>query len=184
MQAKRSAQLPRGAFAVWMTGLSGAGKTTLARALIAELKGRGLRCELLDGDEVRAAFFPELGFSRADREKNLRRIAALAEMLLKHEVVAVVSTISPYKAIREEARQRLGNFVEVFVDCPLEICANRDVKGLYRRAQAGEIEAFTGTHDPYERPENPEVRLATHDEGAERSLAKLKARLHELGYLA
>src|SRR5437763_915381 len=153
-------------FTVWFTGLSGAGKSTLANLLAEQLRERGKRVELLDGDEVRQNLSSGLGFSKTDRDANIRRIAFVAKLLSRNGVVAITAAISPYREIRDEARAEIKNFVEVFVDCPLEVCEERDIKGLYARARAGEITQFTGISDPYEPPLNPEVTVHTERESA------------------
>lgn len=152
--------MDRTGFVVWLTGLPAAGKSTAARALGAALESRGTRVEILDGDVVRRALWPELGYSRADRDANIARFARLAALLARHGIAAIVAAISPYRAARQDARAAAGErFIEVFVDTPLEVCEARDPKGLYRRARAGEISMMTGIDDPYEPPARPEVRL-------------------------
>lgn len=158
---------------VWFTGLSGAGKTTITQAVAQELRVQGYRIEILDGDVVRENLTKGLGFSKADRDENIRRIGFVAHLLTRNDVIVLVSTISPYREIRDEVRQRIGNFVEVYVSAPLEICEQRDVKGLYKRARAGEIKSFTGIDDPYEPPLTPEVECKTHQETLEESVAKV-----------
>ena len=170
-------------FTVWFTGLSGSGKSTIAELLCEELERRGVRWELLDGDVVRTHLSKGLGFSREDRDTNILRIGWLAERLTYHGVAAVCSAISPYRAIRDEVRKRVGKFVEVFVDCPLDECIRRDRKGLYAKALAGELPNFTGVSDPYEPPESPEVVLHTAQESPEECVRQLVVRLEELGYL-
>lgn len=144
-------------FTIWLTGLSGAGKSTVSDLVAERLQAVGMRVEVLDGDAVRAGLNTDLGFSREHRETNVRRLGWLCEMLNRHGVVAIVAAISPYRATREEVRARLPRFAEVHMDCDVEILAARDVKGLYKRALAGEIPAFTGVSDPYEAPTSPEV---------------------------
>lgn len=151
---------------LWFTGLSGAGKSTLAGAVAVELAGRGVAVEVLDGDEVRTHLSAGLGFSRADRDTNVTRVGWVAATLAKHGVVAITAAISPYRDARAQARataeaKAAGGFVEVFADAPLEVCEDRDVKGLYARARAGEIAAFTGISDPYEPPQAPEAHVRT-----------------------
>ncbi|AEB12563.1 Adenylyl-sulfate kinase [Marinithermus hydrothermalis DSM 14884] len=168
---------------VWFTGLSGAGKTTLARAIYDELKRRGHRVEILDGDVVRQYLTKGLGFSKEDRDENIRRIGFVAHLLTRNGVIVLVSAISPYRATREEVRRNIGDFIEVYVNAPLEVCEARDVKGLYKKARAGEIKNFTGIDDPYEPPVNPEVECRTDLESVEESVAKVLGKLEELGYL-
>src|SRR5262249_27024701 len=171
-------------FTIWFTGLSGAGKTTLARAIESQLKERGLRVEVLDGDIIRTNLSKGLGFSKEDRDTNIRRIGFVCNLLSRNEVVAIAAAISPYREIRDELRQQIGDFVEVYVHCPLEVLADRDVKGLYKKALAGEIKHFTGVDDPYEEPYSPEVVVNTDVELPDESAAKIIARLEELGYVA
>jgi adenylylsulfate kinase len=168
---------------VWFTGLSGAGKTTISRAVEQELKSYGYKVEILDGDVVRQNLTKGLGFSKEDRDENIRRVGFVAELLTRNQVIVLVSAISPYQKIREEVRQKIGNFVEVYVNAPLAICEQRDVKGLYKKARAGEIKNFTGIDDPYEAPLNPEVECRTDLESVEESVSKVLAKLQELGYL-
>jgi adenylyl-sulfate kinase len=170
-------------FTVWFTGLSGAGKTTLSEKLAALLRERGCKVEVLDGDVVRIHLSKGLGFSREDRDENIRRIGFVCQLLSKHDVVAVAAAISPYRAARDQVRQELGRFVEVFVTCPLATLVKRDVKGLYARALRGEIENFTGVSDPYEPPLNPEIVVETDRETVEASVRKIMVRLEALGYL-
>jgi adenylylsulfate kinase len=169
---------------LWFTGLSGAGKTTITRALAQELTSQGYSLEILDGDIVRENLTKGLGFSKEDRDENIRRIGFVANLLTRHGVIVLVSAISPYRDIREEVRGKIGNFVEVFVNAPLAVCEDRDVKGLYKRARAGEIKSFTGIDDPYEPPANPEVECRTDKEELSASVAKVINKLTELGYLA
>src|SRR5215472_17237481 len=152
-------------FTLWFTGLSGAGKSTLAGELIRRLAGA--RAELLDGDVVRTNLSQGLGFSREDRDTNVRRIGFVAELLSRNGVISVVAAISPYRSTREEMRSRIQNFVEVFVDCPLDVLTARDPKGLYRRALAAEIPHFTGVSDLYEPPHNPDITVRTDLESME-----------------
>lgn len=169
---------------VWLTGLSGAGKSTITDALEAELRARGCKLEVLDGDIVRTNLTKGLGFSKEDRDINIRRIGFVSHLLTRNGVIVLVSAISPYRAVREEVRATIGDFVEVYVSAPLEVCESRDVKGLYKKARAGEIKQFTGIDDPYEPPANPEVNCETHKETLEESVGKVIAKLEELGYLA
>ena len=146
---------------VWFTGLSGAGKTTISEAVEKTLRSHGYKVEPLDGDIVRQNLTKGLGFSKADRDENIRRIGFVAQLLSRNGVVVLVSAISPYREIRDEVRGRIGDFVEVFVNAPLETCEERDIKGLYKKARAGEIKGFTGIDDPYEAPLKPEVECRT-----------------------
>ncbi len=146
---------------VWFTGLSGAGKTTICKSVYAELLTRGYRVEMLDADVVRKQFWPDLGFSRVDRDENIRRIGFLAQLLTRNGIIALVAAISPYRAARNEARNKICRFLEVHVDAPLRVCEERDPKGLYRRARSGDLHSFTGIDDPYEVPLAPEIRCAT-----------------------
>jgi adenylylsulfate kinase len=171
-------------FTLWFTGFSGAGKTTVSAIVGKELRDRGLKVEVLDGDIVRTHLSKGLGFSRADRDTNIRRIAFVSKLLTRNGVAVIVAAISPYRNIRDEVRADIGRFVEVFVKCPLETCMERDVKGLYKRAMAGEIPAFTGVSDPYEEPLSPELVLETHREDPETSARRVIATIERLGYLA
>jgi len=146
---------------VWFTGLSGSGKSTLSLAVYEQLSTTGYRVQLLDGDEVRLFLSRDLGFSKQDRDENIRRIGYVAELLTKNGVITLVSAISPYRSARDAGRGRIPNFLEVYVNAPVEECERRDVKGLYKRARAGEIKAFTGISDPYEAPESPELECRT-----------------------
>ena len=170
-------------FTVWFTGLSGSGKTTIAHQLERVLRDRGLKVEVLDGDVVRTHLSKGLGFSKEDRDTNIRRIGFVAHLLSRNGVAAICSAISPYREIRDENRSLIGDFVEVYLKCPIDVLQQRDVKGLYAKALRGEIPNFTGVSDPYEEPLNPEVVLETDRETEEESLAKVLAKLEELGYL-
>jgi adenylylsulfate kinase len=170
-------------FTLWFTGLSGAGKTTIAEIVEHELRERGRSVEVLDGDIVRTNLSKGLGFSRDDRNINVLRIGFVANLLTRNGVAVIVSAISPYKEARDQVRRRIIDFVEVFVDAPLEVCAQRDVKGLYEKAFAGEIGQFTGVSDPYEPPAAPELHLKTDEETPEESASRVITRLEELGYL-
>jgi sulfate adenylyltransferase/3'-phosphoadenosine 5'-phosphosulfate synthase len=170
-------------FTLWFTGMSGAGKSTIANAITPKLQALGRRVEILDGDEVRTNLSKGLGFSKEDRDTNIRRIGYVAQLLTRNGAAVITAAISPYREIRDEVRSRIGNFVEVYVKCPLETLIARDVKGLYKKALAGEIKEFTGVSDPYEEPLNPEVVVETHKETIEESANKILARLGELGYL-
>ncbi len=170
-------------FTLWFTGLSGAGKTTIAEIVEHELKERGRRVEVLDGDIVRTNLSKGLGFSREDRNINVLRIGFVANLLTRNGVAVIVSAISPYKEARDQVRRRIIDFVEVFVDVPLEVAAERDVKGLYKKAFAGEIEGFTGVSDPYEPPVAPDLVLKTDEEEPHESARKVIEKLEFFGYL-
>ncbi len=170
-------------FTLWFTGLSGAGKSTIANALVERLQALGRRVELLDGDEIRKNLSQGLGFSKADRDANIARIAFVAKLLSRNGVIAITAAISPYRETRDNARAEIGNFVEVFVDCPLEVCEQRDAKGLYARARSGEIKQFTGISDPYEAPLNPEITVHTDRENVDQEVEIVLSKLTELGYL-
>jgi adenylylsulfate kinase len=160
-------------FTVWLTGLSGAGKTTIALELERELKGRSLYLERLDGDTVREGLTRDLGFSKEDRDKNIERVTFVAKLLSRNGVGVVASFISPYREARENVRRETTNFIEVYVNAPLDVCASRDVKGLYKKALAGELKGFTGVDDPYEAPESPEITVYTDRETVAESAAKI-----------
>lgn len=168
---------PDPVWTIWFTGLPCSGKTTLAQGLAKCLRARGLRVEVFDGDEVRAQFSPELSFSKADRDINVRRIAHLCTLLNRHEVIAIAAAVSPYASLREEARRAViaqgGIFVEIHCQCALEELRRRDVKGLYRKADFGEVPCFTGISDPYEEPTAPEIRLHTDRQSMEICLADI-----------
>ncbi|MBE9112511.1 adenylyl-sulfate kinase [Nodosilinea sp. LEGE 07298] len=169
---------------IWFTGLSGSGKSTIARALETELRQRGCQLEVLDGDIVRTNLTKGLGFSKEDRDENIRRIGFVSHLLTRNGVVVLVSAISPYREARDTVRDRIGDFVEVFVDAPLDVCEDRDVKGLYKKARAGEIKQFTGIDDPYEAPLNPEVHCHTDQQTVDESVAQVIGKLEAMGYLA
>lgn len=167
-------------FTLWFTGLSGAGKTTISEIVGRELAARGSRLEILDGDIVRENLSKGLGFSKEDRDTNIRRIAFVADLLSRNGTPVITAAISPYRAIRAEARELMGDrFIEVYIDASVEVCAERDVKGLYAKAFAGEIKEFTGVSDPYEPPLNPEIDLKTAEEEPEESAARLITYLEE-----
>lgn len=171
-------------FTIWFTGLSGAGKSTISDIVERELRERGHRVEVLDGDVVRTNLSKGLGFSKEDRDTNIRRIGWVCQVLTRNDVVAIAAAISPYRAVRDEVRDAVGRFVEVYVEAPIEVLAERDVKGLYKKALAGEITGFTGVSDPYEPPMNPEVTC--HSDGREtpeESAQKVLSKLAELRYL-
>src|SRR5712692_174150 len=170
-------------FTIWLTGLPSSGKSTLARLVEAEIRDRGFPVMVLDGDEVRTWLTAGLGFARADREENIRRIAHLAMFQNRGGVATITAAISPYQGPRDEARRLIGRFVEVYVNCPLEVCEQRDVKGLYKKARRGEILAFTGVSDPYEPPVAAEVVVRTDRESQEQCVARIMERVEDLGFL-
>lgn len=171
-------------FTLWFTGLSGAGKSTISGIIEKRLREAGAKVEVLDGDVVRENLSKGLGFSKEDRDENIRRIGFVCELLSRNGVIAMVAAISPYRAVREQIRQRIQNFVEVYVECPLEVVASRDVKGLYKKAIAGEIPQFTGVSDPYEPPLNPEVVVHSASQSPEESANRVWAKLEELGLIS
>jgi len=170
-------------FTIWFTGLSGAGKSTISEILERELRALGRKVEVLDGDVVRTHLSKGLGFSKEDRDTNIRRIGWVCEVLSRNDVIAIGAAISPYRAIRDEIRERIPNFFEVFVDVPLEVLIQRDTKGLYKKALAGEIKGFTGIDDPYEAPLDPELVIHTDKETPEESAGRILAALRELRYI-
>jgi adenylylsulfate kinase len=167
---------------IWLTGLSGAGKTTICRFLETELRRTGYKIEVLDGDVVRQNLSKGLTFSKEDRNENIRRIGFVAHLLTRNNVIVLVSVISPYRAIREEVKAQIEDFIEVYVNAPLEVCEQRDVKGLYKKARAGEIKNFTGIDDLYEIPLEPDVECKTNQESIAQSVNKVLTKLEELGY--
>ena len=168
---------------IWFTGLSGSGKTTIAHQVEETLLESGVPVEILDGDVVRENLSKGLGFSKEDRDINIRRIAFVAHLLQRNGVFVITAAISPYRAIREEARAMIKDFVEVYAEAPLEVCEERDVKGLYAKARAGEIKGFTGVDDPYEPPPRPEVTCKTDQETVEESAQKVIDKLVQLKFL-
>ena len=170
-------------FTLWFTGLSGAGKTTIAELVRPELERRDRLVEWLDGDEVREHLSKGLGFSKEDRDTNILRIGFVANLLSRNGVVTIVSAISPYREARNQCRAMIQDFVEVFVHATVEECARRDVKGLYARALAGEITGFTGVDDPYEAPQSPEIYIDTMSQEPDESLQRILDRLVEIGYI-
>ena len=170
-------------FTLWFTGLSGAGKSTISEIVERDLRERGLKVEVLDGDVVRTHLSKGLTFSKEDRDTNIRRIGWVCEVLTRNDVVAIAAAISPYRAVRDEVRERIGRFVEVYVECSIEHLAERDVKGLYKKALAGEIKNFTGVSDPYEAPLSPEVTYHSDRETVQESAGKILAKLEEMGYV-
>lgn len=170
-------------FTIWFTGLSGAGKSTLSEIIEQQLRARGRNVEILDGDVVRTHLSKGLGFSKEDRDTNIKRIAFVCGLLSRNGVICISAAISPYREAREWAREHIGNFVEIYVKCPLDVCRERDVKGLYKLVDEGKIKNFTGVDDPYEEPEHPELVIETNTEDVEESVARIFAKLEELGYL-
>jgi len=170
-------------FVLWFTGLSGAGKSTISGILEARLRSAGAKVEVLDGDVVRTHLSKGLTFSKEDRDINIRRIGFVAELLARHGVIVLVAAISPYRAVREEVRSTIANFVEVYVECPIAVLAERDVKGLYKKALAGEIAHFTGVSDPYEPPLNPEVTVHSSLETPQESADRIWATLERSGLI-
>ena len=168
---------------LWFTGLSGAGKSTLAKAVEGELRRRNCRVEVLDGDIVRTNLSKGLGFSKEDRDTNVRRIGFVANLLSRNGVVAITAAISPYRAVRDEVRRMTENFLEVYVNAPLSVCEARDVKGLYAKARAGLMKGFTGIDDPYEEPLNPEIVCYTAQESIKESVAEVIAELERRNYI-
>ncbi len=171
-------------FTLWFTGMSGAGKSTVSHLLDLRLKALGAKVEVLDGDVVRTYLSKGLGFSKEDRDENVRRIGFVCELLSRHGVIAIAAAISPYRAVRDEVRGRTANFVEVYVECPIEVLAARDVKGLYKKALAGEVTQFTGVSDPYEPPLAPEVTIYSSKETPEESVERIWATLEHLGLVS
>jgi adenylyl-sulfate kinase len=170
-------------FVLWMTGLSGAGKTTIALILVEELKKRGVRVERLDGDVVRESLTRDLGFTKEDRDKNIERITFVAKLLSRNNVGCICSFISPYQEVRNRVRANTTNFLEVFIDAPLEVVIDRDVKGLYQKAIAGEIPNFTGISDPFEAPVNPDIHVRTDRQTPQESARFLLTELENRGYI-
>lgn len=170
-------------FTLWFTGFSGAGKSTLSEAIEHRLKASGQKVEVLDGDVVRTHLSKGLGFSREDRDTNIKRIAFVCGLLTRNDVICISAAISPYRETRQWARDHIGDFVEVYVKCPIEVCRQRDVKGLYKLVDEGKIKGFTGVDDPYEEPEHPELIVETDRETVEESVGRIFARLEDLGYL-
>ena len=170
-------------FTIWFTGLSGSGKSTLSEIIEERLKARGRNVEILDGDIVRTHLSKGLGFSREDRDTNIKRIAFVCGLLTRNGVICISAAIAPYGEAREWARHEIKNFVEVYVKCPIEVCRQRDVKGLYKLVDEGKIKNFTGVDDPYEEPEHPDLVIETDKESIEESVERIFAKLVELGYL-
>jgi adenylyl-sulfate kinase len=168
---------------LWFTGLPCSGKSAIADRAAEILKERGYRVERLDGDIVRQDLTRDLGFSKADRDENIRRVTFVSQLLTRNGVIVLTSFISPYREMRDQARRKIGEFLEVYVKCSLEECIRRDVKGMYKKAMAGQIKEFTGVSDPYEEPERPDLLIETDTETLEQSTARVLARLKEGGHL-
>ena len=172
-------------FTLWFTGLSGAGKTTITNVLVKELVQRGSKLEVLDGDVVRENLSKGLGFSKEDRDTNIRRIAFVANLLSRNGVPVITAAISPYREIRDEARQMMDDrFIEVYAKASVEVCEERDTKGLYAKARSGEIKEFTGVSDPYEEPLNPEITVETADQSPEESAQQILTYLEDNGFIS
>jgi adenylyl-sulfate kinase len=170
-------------FTLWFTGLPCSGKSTLAEIIAPELARRGRTVDILDGDVVRTNLTKGLGFSKEDRDENIRRIGFVCSLITKHGGIAISAAISPYRSVRDEVRSKIENFVEVFVDTPLELCIQRDVKGMYKKAIAGEMKNFTGISDPYEAPLNPEIVIQTQKESEQESAARILGSLERMGLI-
>lgn len=170
-------------FTLWLTGLSGAGKTTIAVELEKRLRAANVRVERLDGDTVRQGLTRDLGFSKEDRDKNIERVTFVAKLLSRNGVGVILSFISPYREARDKARQETTNFIEVFVNAPLQTCIDRDVKGMYAKAMRGEIQQFTGISDPYEEPLKPELVVNTHEQSLDESVQQILDYLEKHGFI-
>lgn len=170
-------------FTLWFTGLPCSGKSTIADAVAEELRQRGLKAERLDADIIRRHLWKELGYSKEDRDENIRRVTFLAKLLTRNGIAVLASFISPYREMRNYARREISDFVEIYVRCPVEVCIQRDARGMYKKALAGEIQNFTGVSDPYEEPLNPEVLIDSDKEVLEESLAKVIHKIRSLGYI-
>ncbi|MHB8595603.1 MAG: adenylyl-sulfate kinase [Ktedonobacteraceae bacterium] len=175
--------MAKAGFTIWFTGLSGAGKSTLSEIIEERLKACGRNVEVLDGDIVRTHLSKGLGFSREDRDTNIKRIAFVCSLLTRNDVICISAAIAPYREARDWARQEIGNFMEVYVKCSLDVCRWRDVKGLYKLVDEGKIQHFTGVDDPYEEPEHPELVIETEKETVAESIDRIFAKLVEHGYL-
>jgi adenylylsulfate kinase len=171
-------------FCIWLTGLPSAGKTTIAKALTPKLHAMGWNVELLDGDEIRTGLSADLGFDRAARETHASRVTYVAKVLARNGIISIVALISPYRTSRAKARKEVGRFVEVYVTTPLDVCEERDVKGLYKKARAGQIKDMTGVDDPYEPPERPEIVVDTVGHSPDQSADFILAELTRLGWLS
>jgi len=170
-------------FTAWFTGLPCCGKTTIAKKVVEILKQRGYKVEHLDGDLVREYLTSDLGFSKKDRDENLKRISFVAKLLTRNDIIVLATFVSPYSDRRKKIRKEIKDFIEIFVKCPVEICIKRDVKGMYKKALEGEIKDFTGVQDPYEEPEKPELIIHSDEETVDESVKKVIDKLEELGYI-
>jgi len=168
---------------LWFTGLPCSGKSSIADVVADELRKMGLKAERLDGDVIRKHLWKELGFSKEDRDENIRRAAFLSGLFTRNGIMVLTSFISPYKELRDYARKEIGDFVEIYVKCPVDVCIQRDTRGMYKKALAGEIKNFTGVSDPYEEPVNPELVIESDKESLEESVAEVVDKIKELGYL-
>ncbi len=168
---------------IWFTGLPSSGKSTIADTLAERLKGDGFKVERLDADIIRKHLWKELGYSKEDRDENIRRATFLSKLLTRNGIIVLTSFISPYRELRNYARREIGDFVEIYVKCPVEVCIQRDTRGMYKKALAGEISNFTGVSDPYEEPLNPEVLIESDKESLEESITKLLEKLRKLRYI-
>ena len=170
-------------FTLWFTGLPCSGKSTIANLVAEELRQRGLKAERLDADIIRKHLWKELGYSNEDRDENIRRATFLAKLLTNNGIIVLTSFISPYRELRDYARREIGDFVEIYVKCPVDVCIQRDTRGMYRKALAGEIQNFTGISDPYEEPLNPEVLIESHKESLGVSVTNVMVKIKEFGYI-
>jgi adenylylsulfate kinase len=171
-------------FTAWFTGLPCSGKTSIADRVAETLREKGYRVERLDGDIVRRSLTSDLGFSKEDRDENIKRVTFVAKLLTRNDVAVLATFVSPYRERREKTRREIGDFVEIYTRCPVEVCMERDIKGMYERALAGEITNFTGINDPYEEPDDPELVLDTDKETVEESVRRVLDKLVELGYIS
>jgi adenylylsulfate kinase len=171
-------------FTAWFTGLPCSGKTSIADRVAETLREKGYRVERLDGDIVRSSLTSDLGFSKEDRDENIKRVTFVAKLLTRNDVAVLATFVSPYRERREKTRREIGDFVEIYTRCPVEVCMERDIKGMYERALAGEITNFTGINDPYEEPDDPELVLDTDKETVEESVRRVLDKLVELGYIS
>ena len=170
-------------FTAWFTGLPCCGKTTVADRVADILRKKGYKVERLDGDIVRKGLTSDLGFSKEDRDQNIKRVTFVAKLLTRNDVIVLATFVSPYRERRQKTREEIGSFIEIYTRCPVEVCTQRDVKGMYKKALAGKIKNFTGVDDPYEEPPNPELVINTDTETIEESVEKVLKKLEELGYI-